>query len=109
MKIVDLHFYTGRNIYSHYPVLSMLLDLETFQDYRTDCDPTFADRILKELPTLGEHSCSRRRPGGFIERVKEGTYLGHVVEHVLLELQSLAGMGVKYGKTTGSSRGTDYQ
>ena len=105
MKIVDLHFYTGRNIYSHYPVLSMLLDLETFQDYRTDCDPTFADRILKELPTLGEHSCSRRRPGGFIERVKEGTYLGHVVEHVLLELQSLAGMGVKYGKTfTGSGR-----
>ncbi|HZK25232.1 MAG TPA: cyanophycin synthetase [Oscillospiraceae bacterium] len=105
MKIVDLHFYTGRNIYSHYPVMRMLLDLESFQNYRTDCDPTFASRILQALPTLCEHTCSRRRPGGFIERVKEGTYLGHVVEHVFLELQHLAGIGAKYGKTyTGDGR-----
>lgn len=105
MKIVDLHFYAGRNIFSHYPVMRMLLDLESFQNYRTDCDPAFASRILKALPSLREHTCSRRRPGGFIERVQEGTYLGHVVEHVFLEMQNLAGLGTKYGKTyTGNGR-----
>ncbi|NLM46231.1 MAG: ATP-grasp domain-containing protein, partial [Firmicutes bacterium] len=99
MKIVELHFFSGRNIYSHRPVLKMLLDLEADAFYRTDADPDFVDRLLAVLPGLEEHKCSRRRRGGFLERVREGTYLGHVTEHVFLELQSLAGVGMEYGKT----------
>ena len=99
MRIVDLHFFPGRNIYSHRPVMKMLLDLDKFKEYRTDCDPSFTGRLLNKLPGLLEHKCSRRRRGGFLERVREGTYLGHVVEHVFLELQSMAGVGMEYGKT----------
>ncbi|HHX75583.1 MAG TPA: cyanophycin synthetase [Firmicutes bacterium] len=99
MKIVELHFFPGRNIYSHRPVLKMLLDLEAAACFRTDADSGFAGRLLAVLPGLEEHKCSRRRRGGFLERVREGTYLGHVTEHVFLELQSLAGVGMEYGKT----------
>ncbi|MCR3921297.1 MAG: cyanophycin synthetase [Firmicutes bacterium] len=105
MKIVDLHFFPGRNIYSHRPVMKMLLDLNSFKDYCTDCEPAFANRLLQILPGMLEHTCSRHYPGGFIERVKEGTYLGHVVEHVFLELQDQVGVGTEYGKTyTGDGR-----
>ncbi len=99
MKIVELYFFPGRNIYSHYPVMKMLVDLDTVSDFCTNSDPAFAKRLLQLLPGLKEHTCSRRRPGGFIERVIEGTYLGHVIEHVFLELQEQAGLGTKYGKT----------
>ncbi len=99
MKIVELHFFSGRNIYSHRPVLKMLLDLEEAACFRTDADPGFVGRLLAVLPGLEEHKCSRRRRGGFLERIREGTYLGHVTEHVFLELQSLAGVGREYGKT----------
>ncbi|NLZ93126.1 MAG: cyanophycin synthetase [Firmicutes bacterium] len=105
MKILELHFFPGRNIYSHHPVMKMLVDLDSAKDFCTSSDPAFAKRLLQALPGLGEHKCSRRRPGGFVERVVEGTYLGHVIEHVFLELQEQAGLGTKYGKTfTGEGR-----
>ena len=99
MKIVDLSFISGRNIYSHRPVMKMLLDLSNRKNFRTDMDPNFCRHLLLALPGLHDHHCSRRKPGGFAERLSEGTYLGHVIEHVFLELQCLAGMGTDYGKT----------
>ncbi|MBS3901601.1 MAG: cyanophycin synthetase [Dethiobacter sp.] len=98
MNIREIQFFTGRNIYSHRPVMKILLDLGERRLYRTDS--IFAGRLLAMLPRLAEHFCSRRYPGGFVERLEEGTYLGHVIEHVFLELQSLAGMEAEYGKTT---------
>lgn len=99
MKIVDLSFIAGRNIYSHRPVMKMLLDLSDRNNFRTDMDPNFSRRLLQILPGLNDHHCSRRKPGGFVERLREGTFLGHVTEHVFLELQSLAGISTDYGKT----------
>ncbi|NLM51291.1 MAG: cyanophycin synthetase [Firmicutes bacterium] len=99
MKILNLHFFPGRNIYSHRPVMKMLLDLGSAKDFCTNFDPYFAEKLLRVLPGLLEHTCSRGYKGGFIERVREGTYLGHVVEHIFLELQSQAAIGTNYGKT----------
>ncbi|MHB1256471.1 MAG: cyanophycin synthetase [Dethiobacteraceae bacterium] len=97
MNIREIQFFTGRNIYSHRPVMKMLLDLGARRLYRTES--LFTERLLAMLPRLAEHFCSRRYPGGFVERLEEGTYLGHVIEHVFLELQSMAGMDAEYGKT----------
>jgi cyanophycin synthetase len=99
VKIVELHFYQGRNIYSHRPVMRMLLDLAQWRTFRTDRHPEFGRELLRHLPGLAEHHCSRRRQGGFLERLHDGTYLGHVTEHVFLELQEQAGIGTEYGKT----------
>lgn len=103
MKIIDIHFFPGRNIYSHRPVMKLLLDLGEWRSCRSDSD--FANRLRSLLPGLTGHYCSRRRPGGFIERLEEGTYMGHVVEHVYLELQSMAGMETEYGKTMNRTDG----
>ena len=97
MNIVDIHFLPGRNIYSHRPVMKMLLNLSKLRNTRSDS--ILAEQLLAMLPGLTDHYCSRRRPGGFVERLGEGTYLGHVVEHVFLELQSLCGLETEYGKT----------
>lgn len=109
MKILDLRAYYGSNIYSYRPVVKMTLDLAP-----DGCRPTselgdFNQRLLTLLPGLEEHHCSRRRPGGFVERLKEGTYLGHVVEHVALELCKLAGQEVFYGTTRQGAGETVYE
>jgi cyanophycin synthetase len=99
VRIVDIFIYSGRNIYSHYPVMKVILDLKEYAAHTTDQLPLFTDRLLSLIPTLHSHHCSRGEPGGFAQRLQEGTYLGHVVEHIILELQTLAGFSVIYGKT----------
>ncbi|MDK2855382.1 MAG: cyanophycin synthetase [Bacillota bacterium] len=99
MRICQLTVYTGKNVYSHHPVIKVTIDLEEYADKTTADIPLFTDRLLSLLPSLRDHHCSRGHPGGFVERLHEGTYLGHVVEHVLLELQTLAGLPAIYGKT----------
>ena len=98
MKIIDIRTLHGPNIYAHRPVLIMRLDLENFAERETKDIPGFNDSLLALLPGLSDHRCSRRRPGGFIERLAEGTYFGHAVEHVALELSELAGMPAYFGK-----------
>ncbi|WP_118376014.1 cyanophycin synthetase [Deinococcus ficus] len=75
------------------------LDLGALEDYPTSRLPGFTDRLLDLLPSLQEHGCCYREPGGFVRRLQDGTWLGHVTEHVALELQNLAGGRVTYGKT----------
>lgn len=99
MQILHMAAFEGRNVHSHYPVVEMKVALGKYQETTTRGVPGFNDRLLGVLPSLREHYCSLGRPGGFVERLKEGTYLGHVLEHVVLELQTLAGMDVIYGKT----------
>ncbi|MHB0884379.1 MAG: cyanophycin synthetase [Bacillota bacterium] len=99
MRIIELRTFEGRNIHSHYPVVEMLLDLGGLDGRQTKDLGDFSERLLVALPGLNQHHCSLGRPGGFIERVREGTYVGHVVEHVALELQTRAGLGMVYGKT----------
>lgn len=99
MDITRMKAYTGRNIYSHFPVVAMLVDLGRYAERKTSDLPGFNDLLLEALPGLRTHHCASSRPGGFVRRLEEGTFLGHVVEHVALELQGMAGWEVVYGKT----------
>ncbi len=99
MEFLKTHALRGPNIWARFPVLESWVDLKDSKD-RASCDiPGFNGRLKSFLPSLAEHHCSEGRPGGFYERLQRGTYLAHILEHVVIELQSLAGTPVKYGKT----------
>jgi cyanophycin synthetase len=98
MKIVDSHFLRGPNIHSDGRCFIAILDLEELEDRPSTSFAAFTERLCAALPTLKEHRCSRGHEGGFIERLREGTYMAHVVEHVLIELQCLAGTPVGFGR-----------
>lgn len=102
MKIISTNVYVGPNLYAHFPVIRYILDLgelEAWPSARLGED--FIGRLLACLPGLDEHGCSYREPGGFVRRLREdeGTWLGHVMEHVVLELQNIAGSDVSFGRT----------
>lgn len=101
MKIVDTRVYRGPNLYALRKVIRLRVDLGELEDYPTGRLPGFTDRLLALIPSLHEHTCSYDEPGGFVRRMTEdeGTWLGHVLEHVAIELQCLAGTPVSYGKT----------
>ncbi|MFL6199859.1 MAG: cyanophycin synthetase [Thermoanaerobaculia bacterium] len=101
MKILDTRVYRGPNLYALRKVIRLKVDLGELEDYPTGKLPGFVDRLLELMPTLHEHTCSYDEPGGFVRRMTEdeGTWLGHVLEHVAIELQCLAGTPVSYGKT----------
>src|SRR5829696_6148712 len=99
MNIENIRTLHGPNVYSYHPVLLMSLDLGELGE-RESCEFTgFSDRLLTLLPGIHNHHCSLGRPGGFVTRLEEGTYFGHVVEHVALELTELTGVGRSHGKT----------
>ncbi len=101
MKIIEIRVLRGPNYWSTYrkQLIQMKLDLGVYEEKPTNKLNGFAKRLQSLLPSLYEHECSEKKPGGFLERVKEGTWLGHVIEHVALELQTLAGMECGYGRT----------
>jgi len=103
MKILEHRALRGPNRYSRYPTIFMLLDIGEYEDQPSDTLDGFNDRLVKLVPTLYNHGCSIGEPGGFIQRLKRGTWAGHIVEHIALELQCLAGMEVGFGKTRGTS------
>jgi cyanophycin synthetase len=106
MKILQLKVLRGPNRWSTYrtQLIEMKLDLEESEDYPTNTIDGFAERLENLIPSLYSHHCSEKKPGGFLERVKQGTWMGHVAEHIALELQSLAGMPCGYGRTRGDGR-----
>jgi UDP-N-acetylmuramyl tripeptide synthase len=89
----------GPNIWANYPVLEAWVDLGPLKDSPSDELPGFTDRLMSWLPTLIEHRCSVGTRGGFLERLRRGTWQAHILEHVALELQSLAGTPVGFGRT----------
>jgi cyanophycin synthetase len=99
MNIQEVSIYRGPHIYSLIPMLRLQIDLGPLEILPTDKLGEFADVLLKCLPGLHQHGCSYEMPGGFTRRLKEGTWLGHVAEHVALEIQKLAGADVSRGKT----------
>jgi len=103
MKILDTRVYRGPNLYALRKVIRLRVDLGELEDYPTAKLPGFVDGLLEAIPSLREHTCSYGEPGGFVRRMTEdeGTWLGHVLEHVAIELQCLAGTPVSYGKTRG--------
>jgi len=99
MRLLDLRALEGPNIFCLRPVLVARLDLGRYAEVNTRELAGFGEKLMASLPGLKDHHCSRGYEGGFQERLLEGTYLGHVVEHVALELLWLAGEEVSYGKT----------
>jgi cyanophycin synthetase len=102
MKIVSTNVYVGPNVYAHFPVIRHVLDLGKLEDWPTGrLGDAFVGPLLELLPGLHEHGCSYREPGGFVRRMheEEGTWLGHVMEHVAIELQNVAGSPVTFGRT----------
>ncbi len=99
MKILEHRALRGPNYYSRYLTIFMRLDIGALEDWPSDTVPDFADRALAVMPTLQAHRCSVGRPGGFVERLRRGTWAGHIVEHVAIELQNLVGFSVGFGKT----------
>jgi cyanophycin synthetase len=88
----------GPNIWTNHPVLEVWVDLHDMMDTGSDEVPGFNDRLMAWLPSMIEHRCSEGVRGGFFERLRRGTYPAHILEHVTLELQSLAGTPAGFGK-----------
>ena len=104
MKIIDIRALRGPNYWSNYrkKLIIMKLDLEGLEERPTNKIDGFLERLQKVIPSMKSHRCSKDHAGGFYERVKEGTWMGHVIEHIALEIQSLAGMEVGFGRTRGT-------
>ena len=93
----------GPNLWARFPVMELWVDLGPYRDAPSDSLPGFADRLMAWLPSMVEHRCGLGYRGGFFERLRTGTYMGHILEHVTLELQCLAGTEVGYGKARETS------
>ncbi len=98
MKILQIKNLAGPNYWANFPVLEVWIDLEEFRDSPSDTLPGFNERLMNWLPSMIEHRCSEGVRGGFFERLRRGTWLGHILEHTTLELQSLAGHEVGFGR-----------
>ncbi|WP_235534314.1 MULTISPECIES: cyanophycin synthetase [unclassified Sphingopyxis] len=99
MRVLERSVYRGPHLYSARPMIRVRLDLGALEQWPTDRLPGFADALVAQLPGLKSHGCSYGEPGGFLRRMDEGTWLGHVIEHVAIELQARAGAAVTRGKT----------
>jgi cyanophycin synthetase len=101
MKIVDIRTLRGPNFWSNYrkKLIQMRLDLEDYEEKPSDKIPNFNAHIKELMPSLFSHGCSYGEDGGFFLRLDEGTWAGHIIEHMALEMQTLAGMEVGYGRT----------
>src|SRR5690349_5745626 len=112
MEILEIKVLKGPNYWSirRSKLIQMKLDLEEMEQKPTNQIQGFRERLEKLLPSLYEHRCSEGEPGGFFHRVEEGTWMGHVIEHIALEIQTLAGMDTGFGRTrsTGEKEGIYY-
>lgn len=102
MKVLTRSVYLGPSLYAHFPVIRLTVDLEDLEQWPSArLGDDFTGALLATLPGLEQHGCSYREPGGFVRRLteEEGTWMGHVLEHVAIELQNIAGSRVTFGKT----------
>ncbi|MES3037046.1 MAG: cyanophycin synthetase, partial [Bdellovibrionota bacterium] len=99
MDILRLRTVNGPNVYHNKPVLIMKLDLKEWAEVASNEIPDFNKKLVSLFPGLQLHTCSPGYVGGFLERLSRGTYMAHITEHIALELSSLCGIGVTYGKS----------
>lgn len=104
MKILRVRALRGPNIWARSPVLEALVDLQHLKDSPSTSMPGFNDRLMAWLPSMIEHECSEEVRGGFFIRLREGTYLAHILEHTTIELQNLSGTPIGYGRARETSQ-----
>ena len=94
LRIIETRVYRGPNYWSYEPAIKLIVDLGGLEAFPTNTLPGFTDALLAWLPGVGQHSCSTGRAGGFAKRLRDGTWVGHVAEHIALQLQRDAGTEV---------------
>ncbi len=104
IKLLRVNYLRGPNMWTYRPVLETWLDLGALEDYPSNKVPGFTDRLTAALPALAEHHCGVGERGGFLQRLVEGTWMGHVLEHVVIELLNLASMPTGFGQTRSTSQ-----
>jgi cyanophycin synthetase len=102
IRVRSIRALRGPSIYAYMPVIEVVLEIGSYNDQPSTDFPGFTDRLLAWLPGLMKHECSVGRPGGFVERLKRGTYLAHITEHITLELLGLMGYDVTFGRARGT-------
>lgn len=104
MNILKTQVLNGPNYWSNYrkELIVIKLDLGKYEELPTNRIAGFKERLIQALPSLHSHRCSLGIEGGFLTRIEDGTWLGHVIEHIALELQCLAGMDCGFGRTYGT-------
>jgi cyanophycin synthetase len=103
IEIINILFLRGPNIWTYRPALEAWIDIGELEDFPSDTIPGFPERLSAWLPTLVEHRCGIGERGGFLQRLREGTWAGHILEHVMIELQTLAGIPTGFGKARETS------
>ncbi|SFE43194.1 cyanophycin synthetase [Nitrosomonas sp. Nm166] len=103
IKFIEIKHLNGPNRWTYYPALEATVDIGELEDFPSDKIPSFYERLSEWLPSLIEHRCSYEERGGFLRRVKEGTWPCHILEHVTLELQNIAGMRGGFGRARETS------
>lgn len=104
IRLLRINYLRGPNLWTYRPVLEVWLDLGELEDWPSHRLPGFNDRLTAMLPALIEHHCGVGERGGFLQRLQEGTWAGHVLEHVVIELLNLAGMPTGFGQTRSTSQ-----
>ncbi|WP_114906366.1 cyanophycin synthetase [Ornithinimicrobium murale] len=99
LRIVEQRVYRGPNIWNYEQAIHLVVDLGVLEQYPSNLIPGFTEQLLEWLPGLHNHVCSRGKAGGFVERLHEGTWVGHISEHLALQLQGEAGHDLRRGKT----------
>ncbi len=109
ITLLDAQTLRRHNVWAYVPALRAVMDIGAYAERPSDEIPGFVDRLTAWLPGLARHECSVGRPGGFVERLRRGTYLPHIGEHVCLELQNVIGFDVAYGRARNGGGPTTYQ
>lgn len=107
MNILATNVYVGPNIYAGFPVIRHVIDVGVLEQWPSvRLGQEFIEKLLLAIPSLNEHHCSHAAEGGFVRRLKEdeGTWIGHIWEHVTLEIEQLAGVPVSFGRTRGAGK-----
>ena len=102
LKIIETRVYRGPNYWNYEPAIKLIVDLGVLEHFPSNTIPGFVEALLEMLPGVGQHTCGTGRVGGFEDRLREGTWVGHVAEHIALQLQREAGTEVGRGKTRGT-------
>jgi cyanophycin synthetase len=109
LDILRVTHLRGPNIWTYRPVIEVVLDIGALEEFPSNTLPGLYERLLAWLPGLVVHRCGVGQHGGFLERLREGTWAGHILEHVVLELQNLAGMRTGFGKTRSTGQAGIYK
>ncbi|GKS86918.1 cyanophycin synthetase [Acidovorax sp. SUPP1855] len=104
IQLLRINYLRGPNIWTYRPVLEVWLDLGALEDHPSNALPGFNERLTTWLPALIEHHCGVGERGGFLQRLEGGTWCGHVLEHIVIELLNLSGMPTGFGQTRSTSQ-----